>query len=102
VLTAAGIDEATRLATIPPPLRAALDALDDDDVAGMLRGTVKMIRVLQEQQAIPVSRTCVTCRFYRPAQPAGSARPHHCLFVGADFADAQLRLDCPDHEPAAS
>jgi len=101
VLTAAGKVEAARLATIPPALRAALDALDADDVAGMLRGTVKMIRALQEQRAIPVSRTCVTCRFYRPAQPPGSAHPHHCLFVGADFGDAQLRLDCSDHEPAA-
>lgn len=102
VLTTAGTDEATRLATIPPPLRAALDALHDDDVAAMLRGTVRMIRVLQEQHAIPVSRTCVTCRFYRPAQSADPARPHHCLYVGADFADAQLRLDCQEHEPAAS
>lgn len=101
-LTPTGEDEAARLATIPPPLRAALDALDADDVASMLRGTVRMIRVLQEQHAIPVSRTCVTCRFYRPAQPPDPERPHHCLFVGADFADAQLRLDCAEHEPAGN
>jgi len=80
------------------PLRAALDALTHEDVAGMLRGTATMIRVLQEHRAIPVSRTCVTCRFYRPAQPPNAELPHHCLYVGADFADAQLRLDCPEHE----
>ncbi len=80
------------------PLRAALDALTHEDVAGMLRGTATMIRVLQEHRAIPVSRTCVTCRFYRPAQPPNAELPHHCLYVGADFADAQLRLDCPEHQ----
>jgi hypothetical protein len=66
----------------------------------MLRGTVTMIRVLQQHRAIPVSRTCVTCRFYRPAEPATPELPHHCRFVGADFPDAELRLDCPEHEPA--
>lgn len=99
-LTAAGRVEAVRLAAVPPALRAALDVLTAEDVAGMLRGTVRMIRVLQEHRAIPVSRTCVTCRFYRPAEPPSAQLPHHCRYVGADFADTQLRLDCPEHEPA--
>lgn len=98
-LTDAGQAEAVRLATIPPPLRAALDALTPEDVANMLRGTVTMIRVLQQHKAIPVSRTCVTCHFYRPAQPPNPQFPHHCRLVDADFSDAQLRLDCPEHEP---
>lgn len=100
-LTVAGQAEATRLATIPPPLTAALAALTPDEVASMLRGTATMIRVLQQHRAIPVSRTCVTCRFYRPAEPPTPALPHHCRYVNADFADAQLRLHCPEHEPAA-
>ncbi|MGC0416328.1 MarR family winged helix-turn-helix transcriptional regulator [Embleya sp. AB8] len=100
-LTEAGRAEADRLALVPPPLRAALDALGDDDVAAMLRGTTTMIRVLQRHRAIPVSRTCVTCRFYRPdAHPDDPDRPHHCAFVDAPFGDGELRLDCPDHEPA--
>ena len=100
-LTATGNAEAARLAVTPAPLRAALDALTRDDVAAMLRGTATMIRVLQQHQAIPVSRTCVTCRFYRPANPPSPELPHHCLFVGADFADAELRFECPEHEPAS-
>jgi DNA-binding MarR family transcriptional regulator len=100
-LTAAGRAEVARLAVIPAPLRAALDALAPEDLAGMLRGTAAMIRVLQQHRAIPVSRACATCRFYRPADPPRHELPHHCLFVGADFADLQLRLDCPEHEPAS-
>ncbi|MFJ8472385.1 MarR family winged helix-turn-helix transcriptional regulator [Kitasatospora sp. NPDC094011] len=100
-LTADGRAEAERLSVIPEPLHAALAALDEEDVAAMLRGTTAMIRVLQEHQAIPISRTCVTCRFYRPdAHPDDPARPHHCAFVDAPFGDGELRLDCPDHQAA--
>jgi DNA-binding MarR family transcriptional regulator len=101
-LTSTGQAEAARLAVIPAPLRAALDALSTDDIAGMLHGSATMIRVLQQHRAIPVSRACFTCRFYRPAEPAGTELPHHCRFVNADFADAQLRLDCPEHEPVTA
>ncbi len=102
-LTGAGRAEAERLAVIPEPLRAALDALDEPDVAAMLRGVTTMIRVLQQHQAIPVSRTCVTCCFYRPdAHPDDPDRPHHCAFVDAPFGDGELRLDCPDHQPAGA
>ncbi|GAA1253695.1 MarR family transcriptional regulator [Kitasatospora nipponensis] len=100
-LTPDGRAEADRLAAIPAPLREALDALGEQDVAAMLRGTTAMIRVLQRHQAIPVSRTCVTCRFYRPdAHPEDPDRPHHCAFVDAPFGDGELRLECPDHQPA--
>ncbi|AUG78424.1 hypothetical protein CFP65_3635 [Kitasatospora sp. MMS16-BH015] len=101
-LSPAGLAEADRLAVVPEPLREALSALPEQDVAAMLRGTTTMIRVLQQHRAIPVSRTCVTCRFYRPdAHPEDPAHPHHCAFVDAPFGDHALRLDCPDHQPAA-
>ncbi|MFJ9458820.1 MarR family winged helix-turn-helix transcriptional regulator [Kitasatospora sp. NPDC101447] len=100
-LTDAGRAEAERLAVVPPPLGEALAALDGDTVAAMLRGTTTMIRALQRHGAVPVSRTCVTCRFYRPdAHPEDPHAPHHCDFVDAPFGDGQLRVDCPDHEPA--
>jgi DNA-binding MarR family transcriptional regulator len=97
-LTEDGRAEAVRLATVPEPWRAALEALTPGDVADLLRGVTTMIRVLQEHRAIPVSRTCVTCHFYRPAtDPRSSGRPHHCRLVDADFADIELRVDCPEH-----
>ncbi|GIH89865.1 MarR family winged helix-turn-helix transcriptional regulator [Planobispora siamensis] len=100
-LTDIGRQEAARLSAVPEPLRAAVAALDPDDLAAMLRGASAMMRVLQERRAIPISRMCLTCRFYRPdAHPDDPARPHHCMFVDAPFGDGELRLDCPDHEPA--
>jgi hypothetical protein len=58
-----------------------------------------MIRTLQERGEIPVSRMCVTCRFFRPNVHAHPEPPHHCAFVDAPFGDRELRLDCADHEP---
>ncbi|WP_188317032.1 MarR family winged helix-turn-helix transcriptional regulator [Solihabitans fulvus] len=98
-LTDEGVAEARRLTLVPTPLREALDAVAPADVEGMLRGVSAMIAALQEHRAIPVSRMCVTCRFFQRDAHLRSARPHHCGFVDSPFADAQLRIECPDHEP---
>jgi hypothetical protein len=58
-----------------------------------------MIRALQEQGQIPVSRMCVTCVHFRPRLHDGPL-PHHCAFVDAPMADRHLRVDCKEHEEA--
>jgi hypothetical protein len=59
-----------------------------------------MIGALQQRGEIPVSRMCPTCRFFRPHVHDDPVRPHHCAFVDAPFGDAQLRIECDDHEDA--
>lgn len=99
-LTGAGEAEAGRLDTVSATLGGAVGALSEEDFAAMLRGTTTLMRELQERRAIPVSRMCLTCRFYVPrAHPSTPATPHHCNFVDAPFGDAELRVACPDHEP---
>jgi DNA-binding MarR family transcriptional regulator len=98
-LSAAGRAEAVRLAAVSETLEGAVAALPPDDFAAMLRSTVTLMRELQDRRAIPVSRMCLTCRFFVPdAHPANTGRPHHCAFVDAPFGDAELRVACPDHE----
>jgi DNA-binding MarR family transcriptional regulator len=100
-LTATGRAEADRLNVMSETLGGAVSALSPDDFAAMLRGTTTLMRELQDRRAIPVSRMCLTCRFFAPhAHPADPARPHHCHFVDAPFGDAELRVACPDHESA--
>ena len=98
-LSASGRAEAARLSVVSESLGGAVAALTPDDFAAMMRGTVTLMRELQERRAIPVSRMCLTCRFFAPnAHPAKTGRPHHCNFVDAPFGDAELRVSCPDHE----
>jgi DNA-binding MarR family transcriptional regulator len=99
-LTRAGRRAATRAAQWPDFLLGAIDALTPGEQEIFLRGLVKMIRSLQERGEIPVSRLCVSCRFFRPYAHADAAAPHHCAFVDAPFGDRHLRLDCADHAPA--
>jgi DNA-binding MarR family transcriptional regulator len=98
-LTDSGRTEAARLSVVSESLGGAVAALAPDDFAAMLRGTVTLMRELQDRRSIPVSQMCLTCRFFVPdAHPAATGRPHHCNFVDAPFGDGELRVSCPDHE----
>ena len=97
-LTASGKAEAARNNTWPDLLSVAVDSMSDSERQIFVRSLVKMVRTLQESGKIPVSRMCVSCRFFKPDTYVAEALPHHCDFVNAPFGDAQLRFDCPDHE----
>ena len=78
----------------------AIASLDASEQQALLIVLVKMIRSLQENDAIPVQRMCVTCRYFAPFVHADAERPHHCHFVNAPFGQQDLRVDCRDHEQA--
>ncbi len=100
VLTEAGVKESERAAGWADFLLTALDELAPVEQEVFYRSLVKMIRALQEQGQIPVSRMCLTCRFFRPNVHPDPDRPHHCAYVDAPFGDRHLRLECADHDPA--
>ncbi|MCL6554329.1 MAG: MarR family winged helix-turn-helix transcriptional regulator [Firmicutes bacterium] len=100
LLTAAGRRVARQVGDWPDFLAAGVEVLTGQEQAALLRALVKIIRTLQTRGAIPVSRMCVTCRYFQPHVHDDPRRPHHCAFVDAPFGDRHLRLDCPDHQPA--
>lgn len=100
VLTVAGRREADRVAGWSDFLLRAVRSLPEAEQATLLRVLLKTIRELQRAGRIPVSRMCVTCRYFRPYAHPDPAAPHHCDFVDAPFGDGLLRVDCPDHVPA--
>lgn len=100
-LTPDGMATTGSMPEAPGDLLAALGTVPLRDRAALLRGLVTIIRSLQEARAIPVQRMCVTCRHFRPHAHADPTRPHHCAFVDSAFGDAELRVDCGDHEEAA-
>ena len=99
-LTEDGRNLADRLRDAPNALSAAVAELPPGEQGQMLRLLTGLIRGLQERQAIPAQRMCVSCRYFRPHVHEDAARPHHCSFVNAAFGDASLRLDCGEHEAA--
>jgi len=100
VLTPAGQREADRLAGWPDFLLQAVRALPQLEQAALLRVLLKTIRELQKAGRIPISRMCITCRYFRPYVHPDPNAPHHCEFVDAPFGDGLLRVDCLDHSPA--
>ncbi|MDW3204656.1 MAG: MarR family transcriptional regulator [Alphaproteobacteria bacterium] len=81
-------------------LKGVIDGLPARDRGDLNRVLVKLVRGLQDAGAIAPQRLCVTCRFFRPHHYDDAAKPHHCDFVNAAFGEAQLRLDCAEHEAA--
>jgi DNA-binding MarR family transcriptional regulator len=101
-LTARGREEARLASNWSDFLAETVSGLSSGEQAALLRMLTRMILGLQQRRLVPVAAMCVTCRFFRPNQHPGSARPHHCAFVDAPFGDAALRLECPEHEPATA
>jgi DNA-binding MarR family transcriptional regulator len=99
-LTKKGAELGARARSWPEFMAAAVTDLSAEEQRAFFSGVVKMIRTLQEQGLIPVSRMCVTCTHFRPNVRAG-ASPHHCALVDAPLANDQVRIDCPEHELAA-
>lgn len=100
-LTADGERTAAEAIQWPEFLVEAVDQLDGDERRVLLRAIVRMIASLQQRGEIPVSRMCVSCHHFRPRVHPDPRRPHHCAYVDAPFGDADLRVDCPEHEPTA-
>lgn len=100
MLTDAGHRQAAVAMTWSDFLLSATDVLSPAEQAAFQRALVKMVRTLQERGEIPVSRMCVTCRFFRPNAHPGTDTPHHCAYVDAPFGDRALRLECADFEAA--
>ncbi|MBW7905904.1 MAG: MarR family winged helix-turn-helix transcriptional regulator [Phycisphaerae bacterium] len=97
-LTRKGARAAARQVEWPDAVGRTLHALDATEQESLLRILVKMIHALQVDGQIPVARMCPTCNYFRPNVHASADKPHHCAFVDAPLADADLRLDCADHE----
>lgn len=101
-LTDSGEREARLTGQWPDAMRSAVDGLPTGEQAALLRGLIGMIRTLEEQGAIPTTRMCVGCRFFRPNEYAGRAKPHHCALIDSPIGNEDLRLECPEMEPVGA
>lgn len=79
-----------------------VEDLDEHTQARLLRIVTTRITQLQREGRIPVSRMCLSCRFFEGYRHPGTDAPHHCWFVDAPFGYRELRLHCPDHIPGGT
>jgi DNA-binding MarR family transcriptional regulator len=80
-------------------LLTELDELSEDDQRRLLQVVTNQILALQQRGQIPITKMCVTCRFFDGYAHVGTPEPHHCRLVDAPFGYRQLRLRCPDQSP---
>lgn len=100
-LTRRGKKVAEGLAGWAEALRGAVAPLDREAKGQALYLLLEMIVALQRAGLVDVARTCLTCRYFQPGAHPGSGAPHHCRLLDRPLAGADLRVDCPDHCPAA-
>ncbi len=99
-LTSRGWETANAVTGWLDRTRAVLARLPTDDKQRTLRVARDLIADLQRTGVITVARMCATCRFFRRGAHPSAPQPHHCALVDAPMADAELRIDCAEHEPA--
>jgi DNA-binding MarR family transcriptional regulator len=98
-LTEAGRNQPPELLNWAADLLAQLQHLNLDNQRRLLSVVTGHIRQMQKNGQIPVTRMCITCRFFDGYRYSGSAAPHHCWLVDSPFGDRQLRLRCPEAQP---
>ncbi|MCC7003952.1 MAG: MarR family transcriptional regulator [Gemmatimonadaceae bacterium] len=80
----------------------AVRALTTSERGALVRALAKVLLTLADRGEIPSARTCGSCVFFAPhAHRRRGVAPHHCRFLDEPLAETDVRLDCPDHEPAS-
>ncbi len=100
-LTPAGRGVLERLDRLTDELADALAALGPAEAAGLERGLGAIVAVLRRQGALVIAAPCAGCVHFRPNAAPGSDAPHRCALLRRYLSEAETRLACPEHEPAA-
>ncbi len=99
ILTPSGRKVAGQLAGWDEPVRAELARLPTSAKGDTLTLLLNLIGRMQQSGLVSVARTCTTCRFFRPREDSRSVG--HCTLLDVPLPPESLRLDCPEHDPAA-
>lgn len=97
-LTTTGQQEAELALSWQDFLLSGIEALAPAEQEAFLALLLKILGALVERGQIPMQRTCVLCRHFRPSERASEL--HHCARLDAPLGRRHLRVDCPDHAPA--
>ncbi len=79
------------------PIAAVIPEADQARLLGIV---VAAIRELERRGEISPQRMCVTCWHFVAGAHSGARKPNHCRLLGVPIGEAELRIDCPEHESA--
>ncbi|APA94720.1 hypothetical protein NS506_00640 [Nocardia seriolae] len=97
VLTPDGSAVAAEIRAADEVLRACVAELPSDRQDQTLHTLLELIGGLLHAGVVQVARTCTTCRFYR----TDDSTTAHCELLGQPLPPRDLRVNCPEHQPAA-
>ncbi len=100
-LTKEGERVARDLAGWADPVVESLGEISAERKTVVLRVLLDLIAALQDRGIVQSTRMCLTCRYFGEHVHADASKPHHCNLLDRPLAPADLRIDCPEHEPAA-
>jgi DNA-binding MarR family transcriptional regulator len=100
-LTPTGRQRADELSTWADAFLNVNAGFSEEERAIVLRYLIDLIETLQRAGIITVARMCSTCRFFRRDHVPGALAPHYCTLLERPLAPSDLRVDCPEHQPAA-
>lgn len=98
-LTPRGRRRAQQLAHWTDAIRAEVVALAQEDKERLLATLLDTIARLQRAGLISVTRMCSTCLYFQRNVHANPQAPHHCGLMNLPLRLADLRVECPDHQP---
>ncbi|BCB74173.1 hypothetical protein GCM10022251_10290 [Phytohabitans flavus] len=98
-LTEQGRAQSPELLNWAADLLAELHNIDKEEQHRLLGVVAGQIRRMQREGQIPVTKMCVTCRFFDGYAHPGTEEPHHCWLIDKPFGHQYLRLRCPEGQP---
>ncbi|BCB88959.1 MarR family winged helix-turn-helix transcriptional regulator [Phytohabitans suffuscus] len=98
-LTELGRAQSPELLNWAADLLAELHQLDREGQHQLLAVVAGQIRRMQREGQIPVTKMCVTCRYFDGYAHPGTEEPHHCWLIDKPFGHQYLRLRCPEGQP---
>jgi DNA-binding MarR family transcriptional regulator len=100
-LTPEGEEVAVGLSGWANVVEEQLESFAPGEKEAVMRFLMRLISALQGAGVITVARMCMSCRFFRPDAYPRSVSPHYCALLDLPLSGADLRTDCPEHEPVA-
>lgn len=100
-LTPSGRRLLARLERVAAELRRELEGLDRTSLERLELGLGALVDTLRRSGLLVVAAPCAGCAHFRPNAAPGTKAPHRCALIERYLSEAESRMLCPEHTPAA-